>query len=80
MLMFSEEDTMPVQNVDMRVEGQKLIVEVDLTQDLGLSSSGKSRLVAVAGCYQVPGRGDLRATVTVFRPLSHAAMGTKVER
>ena len=33
-------------NVAMRIEGDKLIVEVDLTKDFGNSKSGKTVIVA----------------------------------
>lgn len=45
-----------MQNVVTRVEneGKKLIIEVDLTQDFGPSSSGKSNTVANSGWAKVP--------------------------
>jgi hypothetical protein len=33
-------------NISARVEGRKLIIEIDLDQDFGLSSSGKSTTIA----------------------------------
>jgi len=33
-------------NIEARVEGRKLIIEIDLDQDFGLSSTGKSTTIA----------------------------------
>jgi hypothetical protein len=38
-----------MQNVKLTVEGKKLVIEVDLTQELGPSSSGKTTIVATTG-------------------------------
>lgn len=51
-----------MQNVITRVEGNKLIIEVDLSQDFGPSSSGKTNRVADSGFATVehptsPGAG-----------------------
>lgn len=35
-----------MQNVKMSIKGTKLVIEVDLTQDYGLSKSGKSISIA----------------------------------
>jgi hypothetical protein len=35
-----------MKNVDMKVEGDKLTITVDLSQDFGKSSSGKSIIIA----------------------------------
>ena len=35
-----------MENVKVTLEGNELVVRMDLTQDLGLSKSGKTRLVA----------------------------------
>jgi hypothetical protein len=36
----------PVQNVEMRVDGNKLVITVDLTKPGELSSTGKTMLIA----------------------------------
>ncbi len=38
-----------MQNITQRIEGNKLIIEVDLTQEIGLSDNGKSINVANSG-------------------------------
>jgi len=35
-----------MRNVETKTEGDKLIITVDLSKDLGLSKSGKSKLIA----------------------------------
>ena len=40
-------------NITARMEGTKLIIEVDATENLGLSSSGKMREIANSGGFQV---------------------------
>ena len=39
-----EEKTM--RNVEMKMQGKKLVIEVDTTQDFGLSKSGKTIIIA----------------------------------
>ena len=38
-----------MQNVAFEVEGDQLIIRVDLSQELGVSSSGKSVIIATTG-------------------------------
>lgn len=38
-----------MQNVTQRIEGNKLILEIDLTQEIGLSETGKTINVANSG-------------------------------
>ena len=57
------------QNVSMRVDGSLLVIEVDLTQTLGPSSSGKSEIVATTGGNApVPGLEEVKVGLNVFRP------------
>ena len=45
-----------MQNMTMKTEGSKLIITVDLAQDLGPSKSGKTTLIATTGGNKsVPG-------------------------
>jgi hypothetical protein len=58
-----------MQNVNMKVEGSKLIIEVDLTQNHGPSKSGKSDTVASThGFAKIPGTKDTRIGLNVFNP------------
>ncbi len=57
-----------MQNVNMKREGNKLIVEIDLTQDLGPSGSGKTNIVAsTRGNAPVPGSDDTFIGINCFR-------------
>jgi hypothetical protein len=58
-----------VKNIEMKVEGDKLVIVVDLTQEFGLSSSGKSITVAsTEGNVSVPGREEVKIGLNVYRP------------
>lgn len=47
-----------MKNVTAEIKGSKLVIEVDLTQDLGPSNSGKTNLVA-----STEGNAQLEATL-----------------
>ena len=63
-----------MQNVEMRLEGEKknkLIIEVDLDQEFGPSSSGKSITIAgTGGAQSVPGRENVKINLNVYKPRS----------
>jgi hypothetical protein len=53
----------------MSVDGNKLIIMVDLDQEFGLSSSGKSITVAsTEGNVSVPGREEIKIGLNIYRP------------
>jgi hypothetical protein len=53
-------------NVVLRVEGNKLIIEVDLTQNYGPSSTGKTNVVATSGGFaKVANRDDVSFSLNV---------------
>jgi hypothetical protein len=55
-------------NVNMRVEGNKLIIEVEMDQDFGPSKSGKTRIIAsTEGNISVPGDDDVKIGLNVYR-------------
>ena len=57
------------QNVEMDVRGNKLVITVDLSQTFGLSSSGKSVIIAsTAGNVSVPGRENVKIGLNVYSP------------
>lgn len=59
-----------MQNIVLRTEGKKLIIEIDLSQEFGLSSSGKSIVIAsTQGNVPVPEAPDptTRIGVNVYR-------------
>ena len=55
------------ENVRYRLEDSRLVIEIGLNTDMGLSSSGLSRIVA-KGSGAV--KGGVRFSLTVFRPLT----------
>lgn len=58
-----------MKNVEMNVEGDKLIIVVDLKQEFGLSSSGKSITVAsTEGNISVPGHEEIKIGLNIYKP------------
>jgi len=57
-----------VKNVEMRLEGNKLTIEVDVTKEFGLSSSGKSLIIAsTEGNISIPGKEEIKIGLNVYR-------------
>jgi hypothetical protein len=57
-----------MRNVETRVEQGKLIITIDLTKELGPSSSGKSIIIATTeGNVEVPGASDVKMGLNVYR-------------
>lgn len=57
------------QNVDFKVQGDKLIITIDLTKTLGQSGSGKSMMIAsTGGNVSVPGKESVKVGLNVYRP------------
>ena len=55
-------------NVTMRMEGNKLIIEVEMDQDFGPSKSGKTRIIAsTEGNISVPDDEDVKIGLNVYR-------------
>ncbi len=58
-----------MKNVQMNVEGNQLVIKVDLNQEFGLSSSGKSITVAsTEGNVSVPGREEVKIGLNIYKP------------
>ena len=58
-----------MKNIQMTVEGNKLVITVDLNQEFGLSSSGKSITIAsTEGNISVPGHEDVKVGLNVYKP------------
>ncbi len=58
-----------MQNVEFEVRGDRLVITVDLSQELGVSSSGKSVIIATTGGnVAVPGWEDVKVGLNVYRP------------
>ncbi len=58
-----------MKNVQINVEGNKLVIIVDLNQEFGLSSSGKSITIAsTEGNIAVPGREEVKVGLNIYKP------------
>lgn len=54
-------------NVEMKVVGDKLVVEVNLKQRLGLSKSLKNQVIATtSGNIEVPGKPEIKIGMNVY--------------
>ncbi len=63
-----------MQNIEVKVEKNKLILTVDLTKRLGPSSSGKTTIVAsTAGNAKIEGHEGLQFGLNVFAKDAAAA-------
>ncbi len=57
-----------MKNVEAKVEGNILILKVDLTKDFGPSSSGKTQIVAsTEGNQPVEGRENIKFGLNVYK-------------
>jgi hypothetical protein len=57
-----------MQNVKMTVEGNKLTIEVDLSEEHGPSSSGKTTIIATtSGNAPVEGKEGVQVGLNVFK-------------
>jgi len=57
-----------MKNVEMNVEGNILTIKVDLTKDFGLSSSGKTIIIAsTEGNQPVPGNEEAKIGLNIYK-------------
>lgn len=57
-------------NAIFTVKDNKLIIEIDLTKEFGLSGSGKSTTVATtSGNVPVPGHENIKVGLNVYKPV-----------
>jgi len=57
-----------MKNVEMKVDGDRLVITVDLAQEFGVSKTGKSITIAsTEGNVSVPGREEIKIGVNVYR-------------
>lgn len=58
-----------MKNIQMNVEGNKLVIVVDLDQEFGLSSSGKSVTIAsTEGNVSVPDHEEVKIGLNIYKP------------
>ena len=56
-------------NVQFQIEGEQLVILGDLTQEAGVSASGKSVMIATtSGNVSVPGCEQVKVGLNVYRP------------
>ena len=57
-----------MKNVEMKVEGNILKIEVDLTKEFGPSASGKTIIIGTTeGNISIPGSEDKKIGLNVYR-------------
>lgn len=57
-----------MKNIEMKVEGNILTIKVDLSKEFGLSSSGKSQIIAsTEGNVSVDGHEEAKIGLNVYR-------------
>jgi len=57
-----------LKNIKVEVQGDKLLIEVDLAQSYGLSSSGKSIIIASSeGNIAIPGREEVKMGLNIYK-------------
>jgi hypothetical protein len=57
-----------MKNVEMKVEGNILTIKVDLSKEYGLSSSGKSVIIAsTEGNQSVEGREEVKIGLNIYK-------------
>ncbi|QNB48180.1 hypothetical protein BR63_19045 [Thermanaerosceptrum fracticalcis] len=57
-----------MKNVKLTVNGDKLLIEVDLSKEYGPSSSGKSIVIASTEGNQPVGKDDIKVGLNVYKP------------
>lgn len=59
-----------MENIEFEVQGDQLVIVIDLSQELGQSASGKSVIIATTGGnVSVPGHEEVKIGLNVYRPV-----------
>lgn len=67
-----------MQNVEFQVEGDTLMIVIDLSLELSESASGKSVIIATTGGnVSVPGHEHVKVGLNVYRPLQQVSRGLR---
>lgn len=61
-----------MQNVKYEVKGDKLIIEINLKEELGTSKSGKTTMIATTGGNADIGKDGVKFGLNVYKPLKAA--------
>lgn len=67
-----------MENIVAEVRAGLLFLTIDLTQEVGESSSGKSMIIATTGGnVSVPGYEEIKLGLNVYRPVTVARAGRR---
>lgn len=62
-----------MENIEFQLQGDQLVIVVDLSHEAGESASGKSIIIATTGGnVSVPGHEDIKIGMNVYRPIQAA--------
>jgi hypothetical protein len=62
-----------MENIAFQVEGDQLVIVIDLSHEAGESASGKSVIIAsTGGNVSVPGHEEIKIGLNVYRPVQAA--------
>lgn len=57
-----------MKNIDMKLSGNILTITVDISKEFGLSSSGKSTIIASSeGNVSIPSKEDVKIGLNIYR-------------
>ena len=57
-----------MKNVELKTEGSKLIITVDLSKEQGMSASGKSMVIATTeGNISLPDNADIKLGLNIYK-------------
>ncbi len=57
-----------MKNVKMTVNGTKLVIEIDLSKNLGVSKTGKSEMIAsTQGNISIPSNPEIKIGLNVYK-------------
>lgn len=70
-----------MENIEFQLEGSRLLIAIDLNQELGESASGKSMIIATTGGnVSVPGHEEIKIGLNVYRPVYAGGAGRSARR
>ncbi len=57
-----------MKNIEMKLDGNQLVITVDITKDFGMSKSGKSITIAsTEGNISIPEHDDIKIGLNIYR-------------
>ena len=59
-----------MQNITMKTTGDKLVIEIDLSKNLGTSKSGKSSIIATtSGNIEIENKPGIKIGINCYSPV-----------